>query len=156
MLSDILTISTISLYLFSLLWITFFSFGQLHLAWIYSSKKRLQSTSPKAIKNWPKVTVQLPLYNERYVVTRLLESMKRLDYPPDKLTIQILDDSTDDTSEIIEKFLSENASLHINFQHIQREIRTGFKAGALAYCRGCDWRKWGVFLLFLAPSATER
>jgi cellulose synthase/poly-beta-1,6-N-acetylglucosamine synthase-like glycosyltransferase len=132
-LSDILIILTISIYLFSLLWISLFSFGQLHLAWIYARKKGQKTSKPASVNEWPNVTVQLPLYNERYVVERLLKSMAQLDYPAEKLTIQILDDSTDDTTAIIQRFLQTQSGSSINFQHIRREVRTGFKAGALAY-----------------------
>ncbi|MEM1158583.1 MAG: cellulose synthase family protein [Verrucomicrobiota bacterium] len=81
----------------------------------------------------PKVTVQLPLYNERFVVKRLLQAVVQLDYPKDLLQVQVLDDSNDDTSEIIADEL-EALKLHgVHIQHIRRGSREGFKAGALRY-----------------------
>lgn len=133
MLLEVLIISAMGLYIFSLLWVTLFSFGQLHLAWIYLKKRQTKVKAPLPPQEWPNVTVQLPLYNERYVVKRLLQSMSELQYPSGKLTIQILDDSNDDTSSIIKEFLKANASSDITFQHIQRTNRSGYKAGALAY-----------------------
>lgn len=81
----------------------------------------------------PNVTIQLPLYNEKYVVERLLTSILALDYPSDKLEIQVLDDSTDETSDIIREFLKKHHQEAHRFRHIQRQKRTGYKAGALAY-----------------------
>jgi cellulose synthase/poly-beta-1,6-N-acetylglucosamine synthase-like glycosyltransferase len=87
----------------------------------------------------PFVTIQLPLYNEANVVERLIDRVAEINYPSDKLEIQILDDSTDETSAIISKMLQNQNSSH-NFLHIQREDRVGFKAGALDYgmkiCKG--------------------
>lgn len=83
-------------------------------------------------KTFPYVTIQLPLYNEPFVVERLLQSCAKIDYPADKLEIQILDDSNDETSQIIENYLRE-CDGKINFLHIRRKNRVGFKAGALDY-----------------------
>src|SRR5258705_7185814 len=81
--------------------------------------------------DWPSVLVQLPLYNERYVVERLLDAVVAMDYPADKLTIQVLDDSTDDTPAIARSRAAyHRARGHaVLYQH--RTDRTGFKAGAL-------------------------
>ncbi|MFW5748451.1 MAG: glycosyltransferase [Chloroflexota bacterium] len=80
------------------------------------------------------VTVQLPIYNEAHVVDRLMDACVRLDYPQHKLFIQVLDDSTDHTSDLI---AARVCALHqqgfINISHIQRQHRDGYKAGALAY-----------------------
>lgn len=82
-------------------------------------------------QEWPKVTIQLPMYNERNVVERLILSVAKTDYPLNKLQIQVLDDSTDETSDIVKHVLG---TLPRNYpiEHIQRKIRTGYKAGALA------------------------
>ncbi|MGB0167065.1 MAG: glycosyltransferase, partial [Luteibaculum sp.] len=71
-------------------------------------------------------------YNEKYVITRLLEAVCNLDYPSDKLEIQVLDDSTDECSVIIKQFVAEKKN-SLNIQHIQRANREGYKAGALQY-----------------------
>src|SRR5918996_1714456 len=80
----------------------------------------------------PMVTVQLPLFNERYVAARLLEAAGALDYPADRLEIQILDDSTDDTTAIVAEVARGLTGRGLRVVHIQRRERSGFKAGALA------------------------
>ncbi len=79
----------------------------------------------------PKVTVQLPIFNEVYVVERLLKSVSELDYPVDRLHIQVLDDSTDETREITASCVSRLKERGLNVELIQRTDRSGFKAGAL-------------------------
>src|SRR5262249_23056129 len=79
----------------------------------------------------PRITVQLPLYNEMYVAERLLESVTRLDYPRHLLEIQVLDDSTDETTKIAESAVEKHKRHGFDIQFIHREDRTGFKAGAL-------------------------
>jgi cellulose synthase/poly-beta-1,6-N-acetylglucosamine synthase-like glycosyltransferase len=81
----------------------------------------------------PRVTVQLPIYNEMYVVERLLHAVAALDYPPDRLEIQVLDDSTDETSEICRRLVEQYQAEGRNIVYLRRGERTGFKAGALAY-----------------------
>jgi cellulose synthase/poly-beta-1,6-N-acetylglucosamine synthase-like glycosyltransferase/cytochrome c553 len=81
---------------------------------------------------WPLVTVQLPLYNERYVAGRVLAAAATLDYPADRLEIQVLDDSTDDTAVIVAEMTQRLRARGINILHLRRAERTGFKAGALA------------------------
>ncbi len=80
----------------------------------------------------PVVTVQLPVYNELYVIERLIDAVCRLDYPRERLEIQVLDDSTDETSEIARRRIDYHRHNGIDIQHIHRRDRTGFKAGALA------------------------
>jgi cellulose synthase/poly-beta-1,6-N-acetylglucosamine synthase-like glycosyltransferase len=83
------------------------------------------------LANAPKVTVQLPMYNEMYVAERIIETCAEIDYPRDKFQIQVLDDSTDETKDIIANKCAEVAARGINIQHIHRTDRTGYKAGAL-------------------------
>lgn len=91
-------------------------------------------------EKYPLVTIQLPIYNELYVVERLIDAAAAFDYPKDRFEIQVLDDSTDETVEIIARKTKEIQSLGIYIQHIRRTDRKGFKAGALAYgmqiCKG--------------------
>jgi cellulose synthase/poly-beta-1,6-N-acetylglucosamine synthase-like glycosyltransferase len=77
--------------------------------------------------------VQLPIYNEYHVVERLLDAMAALDYPHDKLIVQVLDDSTDETVDVVATRAAVLRAAGLNIQHIRREKRTGYKAGALAY-----------------------
>lgn len=124
----------IALYVLSLLLIFIFSLGQLHLAWHYLRAQKKKLVAPQMPESdLPFVTVQLPLYNEKYVAERLLRCAIQLQYPKDKLEIQVLDDSTDETSALITQVLNEIDPDHQLFHHIQRTDRTGFKAGALAY-----------------------
>ncbi|MBE62313.1 MAG: histidine kinase, partial [Flammeovirgaceae bacterium] len=119
-------------YIFALSVISIFSLEQLYLAILYKRAKKSESKSPE-LNSYPKVTVQLPVYNEKYVVQRLIDSVCSLDYPLDRLEIQVLDDSTDETIEIISSQVQKWQEKGINVQHIQRPERVGFKAGALAY-----------------------
>ncbi len=79
----------------------------------------------------PTVTMQLPIYNEVYVVERLLNAVSKIDYPRERLHIQVLDDSTDETREITASCVSRLKERGLNVELIQRRDRTGFKAGAL-------------------------
>ncbi len=81
----------------------------------------------------PPVTVQLPIYNERFVVERLINAVAALDYPADRLTIQVLDDSTDDTAGLARARVAHHRALGLNIDYVRRPERTGYKAGALAY-----------------------
>lgn len=87
-------------------------------------------------KQWeelPRVTVQLPVYNEAFVIERLIDCVAQLNYPKDKLEIQVLDDSTDETSMKARAKVEEHAKSGLDIRYIQREHRQGFKAGALDY-----------------------
>ncbi|MFZ4814121.1 MAG: glycosyltransferase [Phototrophicaceae bacterium] len=94
---------------------------------------RKRSPTPPPLTDLPPVTVQLPLYNEQFVVGRLLDAVAKLDYPHEKLCIQVLDDSTDATRQVCAQAVTALQAQGLNIQHIQRPNREGFKAGALAY-----------------------
>ncbi|MCK4988045.1 MAG: glycosyltransferase, partial [Desulfobacterales bacterium] len=81
--------------------------------------------------DWPRVTIQLPIYNERYVVKRLIKAVCMIDYPGDLLEVQVLDDSTDDTLEIARATIEEMKAQGVDIVHVRRDNRSGFKAGAL-------------------------
>ena len=103
------------------------------LAIHWRNRRRIrEAVTPEPPAEWPSVTVQLPLYNERYVARRLLEAVGALDYPSDRLEIQVLDDSTDDTGAIVAETASQLRSRGLTVAHLHRRERTGFKAGALA------------------------
>ncbi len=117
-------------YLISLSYLFAFSIGQLHLTWHYlQSKKKKQPDF--FLRDFPTVTIQLPIYNEKYVVERLLDAITKFDFPKEKMEIQILDDSTDDTTEIILRKLEVLRPLALDIKLIHRENRIGYKAGAL-------------------------
>ena len=83
------------------------------------------------LQKWPRVTVQLPIFNEKYTVERLLRAVTRLEYPADCLQIQVLDDSTDDTLDLVSRLVEEYKPRGVNIQLIHRTNRQGYKAGAL-------------------------
>src|SRR5213594_4716464 len=96
-------------------------------------KNRKRAVVPAGrFRQLPRVTVQLPIFNEIYVVERLLRSVSELDYPRELLQIQVLDDSTDDTREVTASSVKELRQRGFDVQLIHRVDRTGFKAGALA------------------------
>jgi len=112
----------------------FYSCLQLSLAIAYVRNKKKKNDTPKPVYDpatTPKVTIQLPMYNELYVAERIIETIAQFDYPADKLQIQVLDDSTDETKDVIAKKVAEVAARGVNIQHIHRVDRTGYKAGAL-------------------------
>lgn len=117
----------------ALLIICLFSLGQFNLAWHYMKAKRACDKDIIPLDVYPKVAVQLPVYNELYVVERLLDSVAALNYPKDKLVIQVLDDSDDETVEVIAKKVNELKGRNIPVEHVRRPERVGFKAGALQY-----------------------
>jgi cellulose synthase/poly-beta-1,6-N-acetylglucosamine synthase-like glycosyltransferase len=104
---------------------------------------------PQPVSNFeqlPRVTVQLPIFNELYVVDRLLDAVAKLDYPRDLLDVQVLDDSTDETVELTARRVAELKGLGLDIEHVHRKDRTGFKAGALE--NGLKTAK-GEFILIL-------
>lgn len=122
----------VGLYSLSLLYVFLFSMGQLHLTWVYLKSRKQKKEEVLYQQSFtPVVTVQLPVYNEKYVVERLLDAVSKLDYPKNKLEIQVLDDSTDETTEIILRKLESLRPLGLDIKLIHREDREGFKAGAL-------------------------
>ncbi len=124
----------LTIYGLCLLLVFFYSVLQLSLAIAYVRNKHKKQKQDKPVFNpetTPKVTVQLPMFNELYVAERIIETVAAFDYPHDKLQIQVLDDSTDETKDVIAKKVAEIAAKGINIQHIHRVDRTGYKAGAL-------------------------
>ncbi|MCI2228822.1 glycosyltransferase family 2 protein [Polaribacter sp. MSW13] len=125
----------ITIYSISLLLIFMYAIAQLNLLFNYLKQKNKKDTSVKFdFKNpdeIPFVTIQLPVYNELYVMKRLLKNIAKLEYPREKLEIQVLDDSTDESVQTTAKHIQRIQEKGIDIQHIQRTNRTGFKAGAL-------------------------
>ena len=112
-----------------------YALAQLNLLFNYLSSKRVKDncskfdlSSPDEI---PYITIQLPVYNEMYVMERLLDNIAQIDYPKDKLEIQVLDDSTDETVETTLKQIESLKATGLDITHITRTDRSGFKAGAL-------------------------
>ena len=125
----------IIIYTIALLLIFMYALAQLNLLFNYLSSKKNNDTceaydlsNPDEI---PYVTIQLPVYNEMYVMERLLNNIAEIDYPKDKLEIQVLDDSTDETIETTKAQIDILKATGLDIKHITRTNRTGFKAGAL-------------------------
>ncbi len=130
---EIVGYALLALYVIALAYVTIFCLMQLHLLFQYFQNKT-KKTSIKPLltgQNVPIVTIQLPIFNEKYVVERLIDNITKLDYSKEKLEIHILDDSNDETTEIIKRKVSQYKALGYNIACITRENRIGFKAGAL-------------------------
>ena len=125
----------IGVYTLSLLLIFMYSLAQLNLLVNYLGQRRNQKEAPKFNlmdpREIPYVTIQLPIYNEQYVIERLLANIALLEYPKSKLEIQVLDDSTDDSVQETAQRIAELAKTGLDIQHICRTNREGYKAGAL-------------------------
>jgi cellulose synthase/poly-beta-1,6-N-acetylglucosamine synthase-like glycosyltransferase len=123
----------LSIYGVALCFILFHSLSDAHLIYHYlvTSKKKKRPFSPDNLQ--PSVTIQLPVYNEVYVAERLIDAVAAIDYLVEKLEIQVLDDSTDETTDVIARKVTCLQKKGINIQHIRRERREGFKAGALKH-----------------------
>ena len=128
-------LAIIIIYTLALLLIFFYSISQLQLLLNYlKAKKKVDASEKFNLKNpaeTPFITIQLPLYNELYVVERLLKNIARIEYPTEKLEIQVLDDSTDESVQKIEVLVRQLKETGLDIQHITRKDRSGFKAGAL-------------------------
>ncbi len=125
----------VSIYIITLSYITAYCLLEFHLLYQYkknSPKKLLKETPLEGNpKDYPFVTIQLPIYNEKYVIERLIDRVAAFDYPKDRFEIHILDDSTDETLEITKKKVEEYQAKGFTIEQIVRQERTGYKAGAL-------------------------
>ena len=120
-------------YLAVLLTLALYGFHRSTLVYLYYRYKR-NRPEPKArfdAASLPVVTVQLPMFNEMYVAARLLDACAAIDWPRDRFEIQVLDDSTDETCELVKRKVAEIAATGVDIKYIHRTDRTGFKAGAL-------------------------
>ncbi|MES2798946.1 MAG: glycosyltransferase [Bacteroidota bacterium] len=132
--SHILAKVILAIYGICLFLIFCYSVLQFTLAMGYRKNRKTVATRVAPPMDWnnaPMVTVQLPMYNEMYVADRIIEACAEFDYPADKLQIQVLDDSTDETKDIIAATVAKIAATGVNIQHVHRTDRTGYKAGAL-------------------------
>ena len=143
----------IMLYGFSMSIVCFFSLAQLNLTWHYVRKVD-DPTFNNEPTNLPFVTLQLPLYNEKYVIGRLLDAVTSLDYPYTHLEVQLLDDSDDETVDIIDARINQIKSKGIDIVHIRRKDRTGYKAGALQH--GLTLAKGELIAVFDADFIPEK
>ncbi len=118
-------------YFFVLSILGIYGWHRYYLVYEYRRHRARRPGPPPPLVDPPVVTVQLPIYNEMYVVDRLINAVCELDYPRDRLEIQVLDDSTDETRDITELAVRRQAARGFDIKHVHRTNRTGFKAGAL-------------------------
>ena len=126
----------IVVYSAALILIFMYALAQLNLLFNYLSAHKSEKDDDEKFdlsdpNQIPFVTIQLPVFNELYVMERLLDNIVKLDYPSDKLEIQVLDDSTDESIETTAKQIKRLQDKGFDIQHIRRTNRDGFKAGAL-------------------------
>ena len=134
MLPELTTIArwvVLPLYFFSLLVMTAYGCHRWYLVRLYLRHRRDSSGPAARFDELPKLTVQLPLYNEMYVARRLIDAVCEMDYPRDRLEIQVLDDSTDETTGLVAEIVERRAAEGLDIVHLHRVHRSGFKAGAL-------------------------
>lgn len=129
---DILKLVVLSAYFTILTVLSVYGAHRLWMLWLYYKHKK-QEPQPMGGPDYePMVTVQLAIFNEMNVVERLVDSVVRMDWPKDRLEIQVLDDSTDETVKVAQSVCEKYAALGFDIVHLHRTDRTGFKAGALA------------------------
>lgn len=127
-------LTDVVLYLYFVALLILFAFGMHGFVMVYHYlKNRGSETAHPPLDRTPVVTIQLPIYNELYVVERLIDATCSLDYPKEMLEIQVLDDSTDETVDVVARTVQRYRELGYDIHHIRRGSRAGFKAGALQY-----------------------
>jgi cellulose synthase/poly-beta-1,6-N-acetylglucosamine synthase-like glycosyltransferase len=119
------------IYIFSLTVLFIFGSHGFTMIYYYLKYRSRKSQGVSEITTYPVVTVQLPVYNELYVVGRLIDASCTMVYPKEKLEIQLLDDSTDQTVEVVAKYVEKYKRQGFDIKHIRRDNRVGYKAGAL-------------------------
>ena len=119
-------------YFVVLVCLAFYGMHRYQLVWLYyRHKKKATKEPPFRFEQLPRVTIQLPIFNEQFVIDRLIEACSQLDYPRELLEIQLLDDSTDETQEVARAICERYAADGLPIVYIHRTNRHGFKAGAL-------------------------
>ncbi len=148
----------ITIYSIALLLIFFYALAQLNLLFNYLSAQKKEENSPKFDFNNPNeiplVTIQLPVYNELYVMERLLDNISKIEYPKDKLEIQVLDDSTDESVELTKTIVDKLSQKGLDIKQITRINRVGFKAGALK--EGLEIAKGEFIVIFDADFLPQK
>ena len=118
------------LFIISAILITAYTCNFYYLVFLASKRNKIAKTVDIGT---PSVTIQLPIYNEKYVAKRLVDAVCNLDYPKDQMNIMVLDDSDDDTVDVLEKTVNYYKTQGFQIEHIRRGTRKGYKAGALKY-----------------------
>src|SRR4029450_6026474 len=118
-------------YFFVLSILAIYGWHRYYLVYLYMKHKGNTPPPMAPPEHLPPVPIQLPIFNEMYVASRLIDAVCEMDYPRELLEIQVLDDSTDETAEIGERPVRRHASRGVNIQYLHRVDRRGYKAGAL-------------------------
>src|SRR3954447_17327531 len=118
-------------YFFVLVILAVYGWHRYYLVYLYMKNKDKVPVPGPLPAELPRVTIQLPIYNEMYVADRLIDAVCQIDYPRELLEIQVLDDSTDETCQVAERAVRRNAAAGIDITYLHRTDRTGYKAGAL-------------------------
>ncbi len=154
----LLEIIIILVYSTALILIFMYALAQLNLLFNYLSANRRDLGCKKIDLNNPKevpfVTIQLPVYNELYVMERLLDNIGKIEYPKDKLEIQVLDDSTDESFELTKACIEKLENKGFDIKHVHRTNREGFKAGALK--AGLEKAKGDLIAIFDADFLPQK
>ncbi|HTV07038.1 MAG TPA: cellulose synthase family protein [Acidobacteriaceae bacterium] len=112
--------------------LAFYGMHRYQLVWLYyRNKKNATTDPPKHFDELPRITVQLPIFNEQFVIDRLIEACSKLEYPRDRIEFQLLDDSTDETKDVAAAICERYRPQGVPIQYIHRVNRHGYKAGAL-------------------------
>jgi cellulose synthase/poly-beta-1,6-N-acetylglucosamine synthase-like glycosyltransferase len=119
-----------AIYAVAAVWLAVYTLNSFVLTYLYWRRRSTGCTTPE-LNSFPRVTVQLPIFNEAHVVERLIDAAARLRYPSDRLQIQLLDDSTDDTTSLARRRVAYHVSRGVDMELIHRHQRRDFKAGAL-------------------------
>ena len=141
------------IYLIAAVLVAIYGASTLLLAGLYLRHRADRPSQPPEPETWPAVTVQLPVYNELYVVKRLIDAVACLDYPRDQLQIQVLDDSTDETTRLAHARVAHHQARGLDIELVHRHDRQGFKAGALA--RGLETARGEMIAIFDADFVPE-
>ncbi len=129
--TEVLETTFMSVYTIMLLMVSIYGLHRYILVYLFLRHRNNHPTPAGQFDELPTVTVQLPMYNELYVARRIIEKTCLIDYPREKLQIQVLDDSVDGTCAIARKTVEEARAKGFNIEYIHRDDRTGYKAGAL-------------------------
>jgi cellulose synthase/poly-beta-1,6-N-acetylglucosamine synthase-like glycosyltransferase len=122
----------LSVYLLVMLVLCVYGVHRYYLVHLYYKYRRNRPELTACFRELPRVTVQLPMYNEQFVARRIIESACQIEYPRDRLEIQVLDDSTDETVAIAKDAVERMRAAGHNVVYLHRDNREGYKAGALA------------------------
>lgn len=143
---DLFSLFLFACYTFVTLGLAMYGAHRLMVIYLYYKHSRNKPSPTKYFEELPFVTIQLPVFNEKNVIDRLIGAIEKLDYPKDKFEVQMLDDSTDETTEICANHVKALEEKGFNAVYIHRTDRTGYKAGALE--NGMDVAR-GEYLLIL-------